>query len=962
MASPLLHTLFAAAIAVGGAAGAMGARGDAGTPAPAPSSAPAVDFTRDIAPVLAARCFQCHGPDASSRKAGLRLDKRDGALKGGKSGSAAVVPGKPEESELLARVMSTDADERMPPVEGHVALTGVEIDAMRAWIAAGAPYAKHWSWEALPDGEARTDLLHAAPTAPTARATARTDASGGTESDASTDHRSWLRRVHFDIVGLPPSPDDVRAFDTDHSPAARERVVDTLLASPRYGERWGRHWMDVMRYAETLGHEFDYPVDEAWRWRDWVIRAFNADVPYAQFVREQIAGDLLSSPRVHPADGTNESVTATGWWWMTQGTHAPVDVRLDQAERVDNQIDVASKAFLGTTASCARCHDHKFDDVSQRDYYALFGVVKSSRRAYSYQDPHGIIGLAVKTLRLGQDTARTIARADGTNAEWERAAAQAKEAAKPAPTGATWTFDRGTFDGWTASGWAFGDAPVNCGDRIAPDGHAPVTVAGGWAHSGALTDKLQGTLRSPTFTVPEIGIGVRCAGSKCRLRLVVDGYYLDDHNPLLFENFTHGVDHPNEWRTHAWDAKRYAGEQAYIEVIDDGDGCIAVDWVSLGMVTGKDLEPAPFEGARGVTGNAVAGSGRAAGTAPAPTIDIPAPTRVLAMEDGTGMDSPLYVRGVARNAGDTVPRGMINALRSDTPGADGMATVTGSGRLQLAEELVSPRNPLTWRVMANRVWHHLMGRGIVPSTDDFGVLGQAPADKALLDELAMRLRAHGSVKELIRQIALSPAYAAADRPLRRLDAEALRDAMISVAGGLDITMGGPSIPVHLTDAMQGRGRPGASGPLDGARRRSVYQEVRRNFLNPFMLVFDEPIPTTTVGARSVSNVPAQGLTLMNDPFVRGQAERWGAALAARAKEAAALAAAPPAIATRAVTEEIVRSMYVAAYARPATADEVSNAVAFLGVSTDDAPVVPDANAWSDLAHAILLSAEFRFLR
>jgi hypothetical protein len=325
--------------------------------------------------------------------------------------------------------------------------------------------------------------------------------------------------------------------------------------------------------------------------------------------------------------------------------------------------------------------------------------------------------------------------------------------------------------------------------------------------------------------------------------------------------------------------------------------------------------------------------------------------RVLAMEDGTGMDSPLYVRGVARNAGDTVPRGMIAALHTDTPGADGSATVTGSGRLQLAEELVSLRNPLTWRVMANRVWHHMIGRGIVPSTDDFGVLGQAPADQALLDELAMRLRAHGSVKQLIREIALSDAYAAAGRPPRRLDAEELRDAIIDVAGGLDLTMGGPSIPVHLTDAMQGRGRPGASGPLDGARRRSVYQETRRNFLNPFMLVFDEPIPTTTVGGRSVSNVPAQGLTLMNDPLVRSQAERWGALLTARAAEA-----------TRAVTEDTVRGMYETAYARPATSDEVSNAAAFLGVSTETLAVVPDANAWSDLAHAILLSAEFRYLR
>jgi hypothetical protein len=227
----------------------------------------------------------------------------------------------------------------------------------------------------------------------------------------------------------------------------------------------------------------------------------------------------------------------------------------------------------------------------------------------------------------------------------------------------------------------------------------------------------------------------------------------------------------------------------------------------------------------------------------------------------------------------------------------------------------------------------------VPSTDDFGVLGQPPDDRELLDELAMRLRAHGSLKMLVREIVLSPRYADRARAVRRLDGESLRDAIIDIAGGLDPAMGGPSVPVHLTDAMQGRGRPGASGPLDGARRRSVYQEVRRNFLSSFLQVFDQPVPTTVVGARSVSNVPAQGLTMMNDPFVRGQAERWGAALAADPRE----------------QTERVRDAYQRAYARAATDDEVARAAAFLGAT-------PDAAAWSDFAHAIFLSTEFRYLR
>ena len=894
---------------------------------------PTVDFTHDIVPILAARCYQCHGPDAASRKAGLRLDRRDAAIAvPRKPGSRpAIAPGDPEGSELLARVTSADSDERMPPAEVHPALTGAEIAAIRAWIAAGAEYGGHWSWKPLPP-----------PDSLAARAAAAGDSAASPlrsrPAPEQVDAAAWLRRVTFDLTGLPPTVDDCRSFavalQDARTPsavdAARGRVVDALLASPRYGERWGRHWMDVMRFSETHGHEYDYPVEEAWRWRDWVIRAFNDDVPYARFVREQVAGDLLPESRRNPDDGTDEGVTATGWWWMTQGTHAPVDVRLDQAERIDNQIDVASKAFLGTTASCARCHDHKFDDISQADYYALFGVVRSSRRTYAYQDPHGAIGRAVQQLQRMAEAALAV---DGP-------AVPAPASPSAAPPGVTWSFDGGTFEGWTASGWAFGGAPLAPGTRIAPEGRAPMVVPAGCAHSGRLSDRLQGTLRSPTFTVPKGPIRVRCHGSKARIRLIVDGYFLDDRNPLLFDGFIQAVDHPAEWRTHEWVTGRYAGETAYLEIADDGDGFVAVDWVALAELPDASCAPSPAP----VPGVAVApagaqapepGSAPGTGTAQA-AIEIPAPVRVLAMEDGTGMDSPLYARGMPRNAGEVVPRGMIRSLRTVTDSPQG--DLAGSGRRELAEELVSPANPLTWRVAANRAWHLLTGRGIVPSTDDFGVLGQPPGDQELLDYLAMRLRAHQSMKALVREIVLSPAYGSASRPVRRLDAEALRDATIAVCGGLDLAMGGPSVPVHLTDSMQGRGRPGRSGPLDGARRRSVYQEVRRNFLPPFMLVFDQPIPTTTVGSRPVSNVPAQGLALMNDPFVRGQAERWGQALAAEVD-----------------VDALVRRMHLVAYGRPAAAEEVARCLAFLGAS-------PDAAVWSDLAHAMLLSSEFRYLR
>ena len=849
-----------------------------------------VDFTRDIAPLLAARCFQCHGPDASSRKAGLRLDRRDGAIRVNADGLAAIVPGRPDDSAMIARVTSDDPDERMPPSDGHPALTADEVASLRAWIAAGAPYEKHWSWRPLPAADVAS-----------LRAPASMDAMGA----GAVEPLVWLRRVHFDIVGLPPTPEECETFvqsvaassaaGTDPLAPYAARI-DALLASARFGERWGRHWLDVMRYAETHGHEFDYEIEGAWRYRDWVIRALNADLSYADFVREQVAGDLLATPRRDPESGGNESVTATGWWWLSQGTHGPVDVRLDQAERIDNQIDVATKAFLGTTASCARCHDHKFDDVSQRDYYALFGVVRSSRRTYAYDDPTGVIRRAFDELAAA--TSMPVATLAVTDAP------------PASPPGATWTFDDGGPDGWTASGWAF-DGP---------------RTADGILSSGRLAPALHGTVRSPAFTMPEEPIRVRCRGAKARVRLVIDGFFLDERNAVLFEGFIQAVDHPGEWRTLEFDARRYAGETAYLEVADDGDGFIALDWVALGPVPESARAPSPIPPL-------------VVPDTSAPP--IPAPVRILAMEDGTGMDSPLYVRGSTRAPGDLVPRGMIAGLRTATDAPEASPLRAGSGRLALAEEIVSPTNPLSWRVMANRVWHHMTGRGIVPSTDDFGVLGRAPDDLELLDYLAQRLRAHGSIKQLVREIALSGAYRRADRPLRRLDGEALRDAMILVAGDMDRSMGGPGVPVHLTDAMQGRGRPGQSGPLDGARRRSVYLEVRRNFLSPFMTAFDQPVPTTTAGTRSVSNVPVQGLTLMNDPFVRAEAERWGRALSA------ATHGGPP--------DASVRAAFLAAFARDATDRELADARSLLG----DAP---DADAWADLAHAIFLSTEFRYLR
>jgi hypothetical protein len=361
-----------------------------------------------------------------------------------------------------------------------------------------------------------------------------------------------------------------------------------------------------------------------------------------------------------------------------------------------------------------------------------------------------------------------------------------------------------------------------------------------------------------------------------------------------------------------------------------------------------------------------------------------APTKsqlAMAMWDGTGIDEHLLIRGNSslKTTGPTVPRRLLEAIEADLASTQVAATtidpltfaavpVTGSGRLQLAGKLTNPRNPFPSRVMVNRIWHHLFGRGIVPSVDNFGVLGQAPTHPELLDQLALEFIADGwSVKRAIRRMVLSSTYQMASSgvmnrrdplnelyhqaPLRRLEGEVIRDSIIALSGRLNPKQFGPSIAVHLTPFMQGRGRPG-SGPLDGDGRRSIYLGIRRNFLSPMMLAFDSPIPFSTVGRRNVSNVPAQALILMNDPFVLDQAKLW-------AKKVL--------VGKTSTTEEKINTLYEQAFSRPATKDEIAAAIEFLQLQgkeygLEDDRIEGDERVWSDLCHVLMNSKEFVFLR
>ncbi|WP_439629903.1 PSD1 and planctomycete cytochrome C domain-containing protein [Gemmata sp.] len=916
-------------------------------------------FEKKVRPVLAAHCVDCHGPKKD--KGGLRLDTRANFAKGGDTGPA-VVAGNPDKS-LLVRVVRYADDIKMPPKRK---LDDADIATLTEWVKGGAPWpddggagakveafdvqarAKaHWSFRpvtrpAVPE----LRVPNSATRNPIDRfLLAKLDAAGLAFAPPA-EKRTLLRRVHFDLIGLPPTPEEAEAFEKDAAPDAFEKVVEKLLASPHYGERWGRHWLDLVRYAETSGHEFDFEIPEAWRYRDYVVRALNADLPYDQFLTEHLAGDLLPQPR-RGRDGVNEALLATGFWWLGESKHSPVDSRAEHADRIDNQIDVFGKTVLGLTIACARCHDHKFDPIATRDYYSLFSVLASSRM------DRGDVADPAAAVRALDELKAARAELDGL---------LATEARKPPRVPADgWrtkavpfeTFGEGWRSRWDASGLAFRPEAAD----LAP-----------FPHSGQEVLKLAGAVRSPTFTIDKPFLAVRVAGTGAKARLVLNGLQLIQ--APIYGGLAHAVNHGGELRWLAFDLKMWKGQTAYLELLDDGPGFVAVSeaWFA-------DAPPPAEPGAKVPLPDLPA--------APKPEVKplvekvreleaaVPGAQRALTMRDGTGIDERVFIRGSHKTPGVPAPRGFLEAFAKAPFGGP------GSGRLELARAVTDPANPLVARVLVNRLWKHHFGEGIVRSPDDFGKQGQPPTHPELLDWLARELvspspvanapGAPWSLKRMHRLMVLSTAYRQSSRAtaeqaakavtadpqnkllhhqnVRRLEAEAIRDSLLSVSGRLDATAGGPGVLPHLTEHQVGRGKP-APGPLDGNGRRSVYLSVRRNFLNPMFQAFDYPTPFTAIGRRTVSNVPAQALVMMNNPFVVQQAELW----------AKRVLAAPDR--TR---EQRVGAMYAAAFGRPPTAAELAAATAFLAEQEREYGKPDAPKAWADLAHVLANAKEFIFV-
>jgi hypothetical protein len=1092
-------------------------------------------FEQKIRPVLVERCYQCHNATSEKLKGGLHLDSREGALKGGDT-RAAIVPGDPDKSLLIEAIRYENTDLQMPPKKK---LAEAVVSDFVSWVKMGAPWPEvvaqnkeaktssfnleqrrehHWAWYPIQPGPvpsvqdtnwaasevdryilSRLEQNHLKPAVP-------------------AEKRILIRRLFFDLVGLPPSASEVEAFLNDSSPTAYERVVDHLLASPHFGERWARHWLDLVRYADTLGHEFDYPIVNAWRYRDYVIRAFNVDLPYDQFVTEQIAGDLLEHPRRNTAEGFNESVIGTGFFWLGQRSHSPVDVRQEEAEIVDNQIDVMSKTFLGLTVACARCHDHKFDAISTKDYYSLFGVLGDSRysqNAIDAQEPFihqaevlkalkqnirpvigsvwleqaGTLGAYLNaTAEVGFEKASAsrsnhilavssaghlnaarlarwveavdspeISQADHplfTWAKWfrhreQRSEQPSEEKMSPATGDLTQTgqaapdcgdpqvfadFSGRDFSGWSAQDEAFGTAPGQAGDFVLGDAARPVRalLTAAAANSGSISRKLEGVLRSPTFTIQKRYAHILASGAGCRVNVRVDNFTMI-RDPI-YGGLKQSLDRePLHWLT--VDLETWKGHRAYFEfddlpTPDPSDevgkefsdlGYLAVSRVILSdsaapplaearspLVSSNDLnastsaqqlagiyQRATFEAVKAWTeGSQVTpvqlawlewlnrktlldGDPGQPATRQLHAIlselrrvedAVPRHTRAIGMVEGTGLDENVFIRGNHKTLGEMVPRRFLQALG----GSEKTRFTQGSGRLELTRCLLDSSNPLLARVMANRVWLHLFGRGLVPSPDDFGALGQRPTHPELLDWLAnwYRTEAGWSTKKLIRLLVTSQTYrmssspddAVAEEkdsqnllfhrmPVRRLESESIRDAILAVSGQLDLNMFGPPIPIYLTDFMEGRGRPTHSGPLDGADRRSIYQALHRNFLPPMMRAFDFPVPFSTIGRRTVSNVPAQSLILMNDPFVIAQARDWAKSVLSRPGLSA---------------EQRVELMYETIFSRPPSSTELQQNLTFIqrqgeayGLEANRRD--SDPGVWADFCQVLMNVKEFIFL-
>lgn len=907
-------------------------------------------FEKQVRPILARNCQTCHGP--ALQRGSLRLDSRAALLQGGDLGPA-IVPGDPENSLLIKAVRQTSEHLQMPP-SGK--LKDQQIADLASWIQRGAvwpgspqsatptsarattnatPHQSHWAFQPL----RKPTIPPVSAPNPIDRFLLQRMEAAGLKPAPQADPATLLRRLRFNLTGLPPTAEELVAFQKDSSPQAFAHLIDRLLASQQYGEHWGRHWLDVARYADSNGSEVDHALAHAWRYRNYVIGAFQHDKPFPQFIQEQLAGDLVPNP-------TPETLAATGFLMLGAKSLAELDKPKLVADIVDEQVDTVSRAFMGLTMGCARCHDHKFDPLPTADYYSMAGIFFSTRMmdvskrvaTWTERPVHAQAAAELETLQKQLESIKTerAALVKSTRGQRQRLSAAAD------------------FVVVEAEHYIQGNVVVDNDDfgkgigvvrtrRTYPDElqyEVEVLAAGDYQlefryasnESRPVEILINGELKEST-AAGEVTGGFTADTQKCFLQ------------------------------------GRYALRAGNNSLVIRRDGPVPLlDKLVIGKPSAHlycESVPAKPSGQPGdeQTKRALAVLDKQIAELEKRIDAVP---MAMAPFDGPVADSPILIRGSLATPGKVAPRGFPSVAGSfDCP----RPSTATSGRLELAAWLADPRHLLTARVIVNRVWLWQFGQGLVTSPDNFGLRGEKPSHPELLDWLAAWFMENGwSIHKLNRLICTSEAYQRASSPgvrpqdpanrllssfpRRRLAAEEIRDAMLAVSGQLDLT--------PADNLMEVRNRTYANGgnaPKDivskmhyESTRRSVYLPVVRTALYDLFAIFDHPAPGMLTGQRSTTTVAPQALFLLNSPLVKAQARHFAKRLAATPGDSASR----------------VRQAYQLAYGREASPAEVSLALDFLASEErtlhDAGNPDPGLGAWSRFAQTLLMSNDFLYLR
>ena len=871
-----------------------------------------VSFNQDVSPILSKHCLECHGPDANQRKAELRLDLFEAATSQRKAKSAAILPGDSTASPLIQRISSNDPDERMPPPENGAPLSGAEIAMLKVWINQGASYERHWAFQPVIKPELPKVRNCDWTSRPMDRFILAKIEEAGLKPAKQADRRTLIRRAYLDLIGLPPTPDEVTAFLRDTSPHAWQRVVERLLALPAYGERWGRHWLDVVRYADSNGSDENHAYPHAHHYRNYVINSLNMDLPYDTFLHEQLAGDLLDGRKNRERAAT--MLTATGFLSIGTKILAEQDPVKKRADIIDEQIGTFGQAILGLTLACARCHDHKFDPIPSRDYYSLAGILHST----DLNDrPLETPGFLADKKAFEQETGLL------------------KDLLKEAGEKLAGTLDMESKIQWQAEKFDRGNVIVDTeryGKNI-----GIISDPGGQKNFA----EYDLAVKTPGLFQLEL----RYAAEKSRPgRILMDGQSVID-NAI---SKTTGGWLPEHQQWHAEGLLRVVIGQFTLR-IESEPMMSHIDQVRLIPLKGDSSKLDKINAEIESLNRQIAEKQKAE----------PNPRMVMAVKEGKVRDVQLHIRGSHRELGDMIPRGApvgfgFKGIPEVPPGE--------SGRLQLAEWLTRSDHPLTARVIVNRIWRWHFGRGIVASPNNFGTMGQRPTHPGLLDHLSLQLMRSGwSLKSLHREILNSSTYQLASnvknavameqdpdnlllwkRDMRRMEAEVFRDSLLQLSGRLRWAMGDGSMQVKSQDPS----------PVDlssnqkfyeQSDRRSVYLPVVRSNVYDLFTLLDFPNAAESVGNRVTTTVPTQALMMMNGGFLMNESRR----IAKNWQSTPGKELAPS-----------LNRLYQAVLTRSPTPDEMQWVAHFLKNYSAENTDPNMAESWGALCHTLVMSNDF----